>query len=314
MNRSFIPCSDVNLDRLVEVWNGSLPGAYRIDAELVGHLGREHPSYRGDLCWALVEGGDLLGFAEVKESPAALYPGPSPEDFHLHSLAFRDEGVGGELLGKVLEGLAGRRIWFGRDNGHFWPGLPREWDSGRAVLEASGFQPDGGEAVDLEADLSVVTFDEAAIAPLLGPGVEFRRGMEGDEVALDRFFREEFPGRWRYDVLSRFAVEPSDVFLLWLGDRVEGFAFTQSWESRAPAVAGCVWRCDLGEHWGGLGPIGVSSVVRGRGFGGAVLVGALMGLQSAGVRRCIIDWTDLAGFYEKYGFSVTRRYQGMVRG
>lgn len=313
MSRSWVPCSEINLDRLVEVWNGCLPEAYRVDSELVGRLGRDHACYRDDLSWAVMDGNKVLGFAEVKDPPFSLYDVKDRETLHLHSLAFSSEEAGREVLGRVLDSVGGRRMVFGGDHGHFWPGVPEGWTTGAAVLSGAGFSPHGGDSVDLECDLRTVDFEATAVAPLEAAGVEFRRGSEGDEAELDRFLREEFPGRWRYDVLSRFAVEPGDIFILLVEGRIEGFAFTQSWESRGPAVAGCVWRLDLGEHWGGLGPIGVSAGVRGRGFGGAVLVGALTGLQAAGVRRCIIDWTDLAAFYEKYGFSVARRYGGWSR-
>jgi predicted GNAT family N-acyltransferase len=74
-------------------------------------------------------------------------------------------------------------------------------------------------------------------------------------------------------------------------------------------ICGAVWHLSLGEHWGALGPIGVSEAQRGAGHGGRLLQGALAELKHRGGRRCRIDWTTLTEFYGKYGFKVSQTYE-----
>jgi predicted N-acetyltransferase YhbS len=64
----------------------------------------------------------------------------------------------------------------------------------------------------------------------------------------------------------------------------------------------------LPRPWGQLGAIGVSAGMRGQQLGRAMLAGGLARLHQAGVRGCIIDWTDLIDFYAKFNFKLFRRY------
>lgn len=315
MSRTWVPAHEVEPDHLAEIWNFCLPDRFRVDGELIGRLGTGHPCYDRDMSWAIMEAGNCVGFVEGKSSAARLYDGPNPKVGHVHSWAFMSPDVGTELIDRVVEVCQGRfeRLVFGQDNGHFWPGVAEDWETGRQVLEQAGFEPVGGWSNDLECDLRWFEPDFKALEALGKPGVAARRAEKEDAAAMDEFFQREFPGRWRYDVESAFVRQASDVFLLFVDQTVEGFALTQSEESGSVPFAGCVWKEDLGESWGGLGPIGVSTRVRGTGLGGGVLVRALSGLKQAGVRRCLIDWTGLTEFYGKYGFEVTRRYQGMTR-
>ncbi len=112
--------------------------------------------------------------------------------------------------------------------------------------------------------------------------------------------------------MTKIAVEkdPSTVFGLFHGSRVDGFALIQG-DGCLDPIGGAVWRVDLGSNWGSLGPIGVSKDLRGRGSGHALLGKALEHLRNQGRRRCIIDWTGLVSFYGAHGFEVTRTYQYM---
>ena len=89
-----------------------------------------------------------------------------------------------------------------------------------------------------------------------------------------------------------------------------GFARVQKWDDKV-AMAGGVWRMDLGDHWGSLGPIGVAAGLRGKGLGQALLGAALTHLKEKGVKQCLIDWTILDKFYGEHGFKIARRYKSM---
>ena len=105
--------------------------------------------------------------------------------------------------------------------------------------------------------------------------------------------------------------EPGSIDLLWLGSTIQGFAMTQVAGCQRP-VSGACWSESLGENWGALGPIGISSDVRGKGLGDALLGLSLQRLKAEGARQTIIDWTTLDAFYGNHGFEVTRRYEQFV--
>lgn len=305
MSLEFRRASEFSAEQFADVWSKWVPEKYWVDAEVLGHLGAEHPCSLVKDSFAALRDGVLVGFYELKDSAAHLFDGPSPDDLHLQSFAFGSHEVGVRLMEhlKVQWAGSGRTVYFGRGHGHLFPGVPTDWPEMMSVLAESGFAESDGLAYDVEADLANRDYG----CPL-ATGVEVVVASADDQADADRFFREEFPGRWRYDTLARLAVNPSDIALLKVDGRVEGFAFLQGFFSPCCPVAGGVWRHSLGPDWGALGPIGVSKGVRGQGLGGALLSWGLQLLKERGVQRCIIDWTTLVDFYGKYGFHVSRTY------
>lgn len=278
-----------------------------------------HVTLLRDASFGIEQGGQLKAFLISKGSPAqSLYEGPDPQRAHLAAMAFANAEQGQTLLQQAFPILSEKgytQLVFGMDNGHFFPGLPTEAESLAKLLKSAGFTQSEGQSVDLERDLQDYEIPAPYAPPLSRPDVHVNRCEADDIDALESFLQREFPGRWWYDTMHKCRVqgEASDVFILRVGGEVEGFAYTQSWRTTQIPVAGCVWNLDLGERWGGLGPIGVSKNVRGQGLGHALLGAALAALRDAGVRRCIIDWTTLVEFYGAHGFAVNRRYDTFVR-
>ena len=54
--------------------------------------------------------------------------------------------------------------------------------------------------------------------------------------------------------------------------------------------------------------MGLDVSVRGHGLGLGLLCRALEHLRDQGVRRMVIDWTDLPAFYARAGFQVWQSY------
>ena len=128
------------------------------------------------------------------------------------------------------------------------------------------------------------------------------------------FFDREFPNRWRYE-FQEFLRERgrlSDYHLLITERGVDGFARLTFADSERPIDRFYMHR--LPKPWGQLGPIGVSKDTRGKGYGGALLDGALGHLRDQGIRGCVIDWTSLADFYGKFGFKPYREYAMLSKG
>jgi predicted N-acetyltransferase YhbS len=306
MRQSFVKA---DFDALARFWNGFYPERYRIDSDLLRQNSVGSPTFDWGASFVETEGEEIQGFVLVKRSPASLYKGPDKDQAHLCAIAYREPMIGLDLLADVKRTLRNRgitRIDFGQDSRHFFPGCPTDFRALADFLMVEGFAP-GGESHDLERDLS----DYQNPAPRT-VGDEYRILTKSDVPSLDDFISREFPGRWTYDVIHKVGVEghPHCIFGFLRDGKVEGFALLQDDGCKVP-IGGAVWRNDLGEKWGSLGPIGVSKKVRGQGCGNALLGAALEELRDRGVKRCIIDWTGLVDFYGKHGFQVTRSYQSL---
>jgi len=299
----------VDLDRLVEFWNQFYPSRYRIDVDLLRTHTVDSPTFDWGASCVEEADGEILAFVLVKKSPASLYAGSDRDVAHLSAIGYCDANYGVDMLSDLKQLLRNRgcnRLTFGQDSLHFFPGCPEDFPQLTSFLMVEGFG-DGGVACDLERDLG--DYENTFKDP---DGDEFRVVEAKDVRALEAFLTREFPGRWRYDVMSKVKIDgPGCVVALFHGDQIDGFALIQGETNKVP-VGGAVWRNDLGEHWGSLGPIGVSKALRGKGSGHALLGNALAELRKRGARQSIIDWTGLLDFYGRHGFVVTRRYHYMA--
>jgi GNAT superfamily N-acetyltransferase len=299
-----------DFERLASFWNGFAPERYALDAELLQLKTVQCPAFDWGASCVIEADGETLGFAVVKKSARALYRGPDQDVSHLSLIAFCDPNFGVDLLSDVKTTLRNRgsnRLVFGQDSGHFFPGCPTDFGALSDFLMVEGFA-EGAEVVDLERDMRDYQ------NPYQTPADAQMRPVESDADAalVEAFLVREFPGRWTYDVLSKMKREGKDcVFGLFRGGACDGFALLQDWRHREP-IGGAVWRSDLGERWGSLGPIGVSKDLRGQGYGHALLGSALSELRERGVHRAIIDWTTLRDFYGKHGFEVSRSYKSLA--
>jgi predicted N-acetyltransferase YhbS len=160
---------------------------------------------------------------------------------------------------------------------------------------------------DVAADLRDYT-------PMPLPGdVEVRPARSGEENVLLQFLRREFPGRWRFEFEEsiRRRERIFDFMLLITARGVDGFAHLTFENSISGLDRFYMGR--LPRPWGQLGPLGVSSDARGRGYGTALVRAALDQLRRQGVRGCVIDWTHLIDFYAKFGFKPYREYAILIK-
>jgi predicted N-acetyltransferase YhbS len=299
-----------DFEALAGLWNDFYPERYRVDEDLLRLNTVQSPVFDWGASSILTDGGDVKGFVSIKKSASALYSGPDQDVAHLSAIAYTEPGVGVDLMSDVKRTLRNRgisRITFGQDSRHFFPGCPTDFRSLLDFLTIEGFS-EGGIACDLERDLT----DYQNPYPETPSGAQMRYVGPEDQAALDRFMEREFRGRWTYDVDHKVRLEGGTptVYGLFKGSEIEGFVLTQRDGAKIP-IGGAVWRSDLGPNWGSAGPLGVSTNLRGAGVGGAMLGAALAQLKADGVRRCIIDWTGLAAFYQKFGFEVSREYRSM---
>ncbi len=298
----------IPLEKIVERWNAFYPARYQTDLELFSLNTVDSPLMDwGVSLVKLDDDGGVLGFVCFKKPATRYFKVNDPDSVHLNCIAFSSPSIAIDLLSeakKILRERGVTRIVFGTDSKHFFPGVPIDVPALNDLLMVEGFEF-GGEQVDLERDLSTYELPKP-----LPEGVEFRPLTPGDHDSLVAFFDDEFPGRWKYDVLWKVEKEGRYDFVYGLihERRVRGFALLQDASHRFP-IGGAVWRNNLGEKWGSLGPIGVSQKTRGQGWGGALLGAALQHLANSGAKQSIIDWTTLVEFYGKHGFEPTRTYR-----
>jgi GNAT superfamily N-acetyltransferase len=306
-----------DLGELTRVWNNFYPAKFRIDEAMFRQNTVESPVFDWGASSVYRLGEAVLGFAAIKRaSSPTLFKGDDPDKSHLSAIAFTEAEVGVDLLAYakgVIRDRGSDKLVFGQDVSHFFPGCPVECTSLRDFLTVEGFE-EKGEVLDVENDLATYEGKPGCLERLTGD-VTVRPVAMAEKHVLEQFLSKEFPGRWTYDVMKKVEIEgrTDNVYALFVGDDMEGFAFTQDWTHKKP-INGCVWHLDLGDRWGGLGPIGMAASMRGKGLGDSLLAGALMGLKKKGVRRMIIDWTGLVRYYGGHGFTVNRRYNGFELG
>ena len=307
------PLTEVDPSLVASFWRGWMPERYSVSGAMLERLVWQHSLLVPELSWAGFEGDALAAAIAVKLSPIGrLYGETASATLHV-SFAVGDD------LAQVSDPLLsmGGSAVFGQDHGHLFPGVPVDCPRLKTALEQIGFHGLDGHAVDLESDLATFVVPAAAEEALAAQDAMVRPCEPANTTDVERFFWDEYPGRWRYDTLEikiKKLQELGDVQLLLVAGRVEGFAYTQCFDRSREPVSGCVWSQALGERWCGLGPIGVSKAVRGTGLGGALLCKSLERLAARGGRTCAIDWTTLVDFYGKYGFRVSREYLPMGTG
>jgi GNAT superfamily N-acetyltransferase len=267
-----------------------MPERYRVDASLVQ--------------FNTVESGLLLPSACVVGDDGFLIAKRCGEgEASVSAFAFADVAACVSALafcrGELLT-LGFERWRFGGERRHFFPGAPEDVPWISEALRTVGMEEGGPRVFDVERDLE-------GYSPPCEPSAFVRRCSAADGGVLDRFLRDEFPGRWHADVMEKFSEEPHRAYVLVLDGRVAGFAMTQM-EGDMRRRSGAVWSASLGPGWAALGPIGVAADLRGRGHGHGLLAAALCDLRDQGARRTIIDWTTLTAFYGQHGFVAAREY------
>jgi GNAT superfamily N-acetyltransferase len=254
----------------------------------------------------------LVGFVCIA-NPAKPYRSNDTTG-HVRLLAvhpdFQRRGIGSRLLAWAETTLKTRgttRVVVGTEAHHFFPGIPLDehlpitleiQTPENALLgffERRGFEISTGVSNDLARELNDLPTLELP---------ENARIVQTDIDSVLEFVRQEFPGRWVYD--TNFVLQQAERqhLALEVDGRVMGFALI-GLRSDPVILPSSLW---LTEDCG-LGPMGVSSSLRGQGLGFALLVAAMHKLKARGGTRMGIDWTGVQGFYQKAGFEIVRRYR-----
>lgn len=224
------------------------------------------------------------------------------------------DSTGKELLKKLEDDLQARgveKIRFGGDPQNFLPGLPAELiDDLLPLLMNSGFESKNKE-YDLYRDISDFKINPRINKLKEEAGDKLKAcpvSKEEEKFLLD-FLQENFPGRWYYeaDNILRIPGGVEDYWLLWYQEETVGFARTNTSEStyQGPNVN---WGSRWGKTYCGLGPIGIASNYRGKGWGLYLMSEIIKSFQQRGYRHMMIDWTTLLDYYARLGFKPWIKY------
>lgn len=299
-----------------DIWNAATTPSLAISRRLVEYNVRPSTGAVREGRMA-VDAGVPIGFVIATALPNDSATS-NPEVGWVEILAVRPEaqgrGAGSALLAWAESWLCDQgcvRARLGGGLRPFAPGLAVELNNepffsrrGYRLRQGSGYEWDMATDLAAYVGLPSATRTESAI---------LQAAEAGDQGAILAFLQREFPNRWRYEFeeFLRDGGRMSDYVLLWSGRGVDGFARLTLMDSERPIER--FYMNDLPRPWGQLGPIGVSRDTRGQGYGGALLDAGLCRLRDLGARGCVIDWTDLVGFYGKFGFRPYRKYAMLVK-
>jgi GNAT superfamily N-acetyltransferase len=309
---------------VVSVWNAAAGDRFPLRERLFRQNTVDDPHFDPAGCAVAVDVRTeaVIGFAVAKVARVPLgTDGLRPDRGWISMLAvappYQRRGIGTRLLDAAeafLRGRGRRRFVLGSDPAHFFPGVPDDPGALR-FFGARGYAL-RGDAFDLRRPLDSYQTPPAVLHALAAnPGIDVRPLRRGEEAPLLAFLDAAFPGRWRYTV-ARFldtGGAVGNIMGIVAGAEVLGFAhlFPPDASWIGPSVAWATPPDDVEAapaRAGGLGPMGISPAIRGRGLGLALLDRSVLHLRDAGATEAYIDWTVLLDFYGRLGFIPHRRY------
>lgn len=221
---------------------------------------------------------------------------------------FRQRGLGQHLLEWAEAWLRAQgcgRAQLGASLRWFVPGVPVELND--AFFRTRGYLP-SPNALE-EWDLALDLHEYVSPAFLRALNVGLGPAASHDVEPLRDFLRREFPARWLIEFEQHLADGgATEEYILLTGERGVEACCRVTFEDSV-RCAERFYPTPLPRPWGQAGSIGVSADRRKVGYGSALLDAALKYLQARGVRGCVIDWTDLASYYERFGFKRHRAYR-----
>lgn len=308
------------LPQILILWNSDEFGVkYPLTEALWQQQIERDPNFQPEDFIGAFEAEKLIGFVIAKQFRDAV---ANPDMAYYTEMGWiaaivvgeqwRRQGIGSQLvkLGEArLKAANLPQVLVGGNFRHFFPALPLDLPYLVNFFQKQGyaFRPEGDRVHDLRRSLT----DYDLPFSYKDSEFYFTQGQKGEEAAIVAFLARSFPGRWRYtvDLWFRQGANPQDMTLLKRSSDNSIQGFLQTGHKNSPIIANALfWYRLFDEDYGGIGPLGVSSEVRGKGLGLALVEAGVAYLQSLGVKDCAIDWTNLTEFYGKLGFKIWKSY------
>ncbi|MGE8204909.1 GNAT family N-acetyltransferase [Heyndrickxia sp. NPDC080065] len=301
------------LEELVSFWNKEIGNQYPMREELL----KQNSFDDKNVCLsgsaiALNNDNQVIGLVVAKKwNENGLKVDMSQEIGWIQCLLidsnYRNKGIGTALLEKAETALAEegvKKVLIGRDPWHYFPGIPGEYKTINQWVEKRGYINTGSDH-DLIAHYSQqLPFEAPSVED-----VEFMLLKESEKEELLSFLHRCFPGRWEYEAIHYFKKggKGREFVVLKKNNRIIGFCRVN--DSESPFIAQNVyWSPLLNGQLGGIGPLGVDSAERKKGYGIAIVEAGISTLRSRGINDIVIDWTGLVDFYGKLGYTKWKSY------
>lgn len=305
---------------IAALWNAACGSGLAVTSRLV-ELNLRSPRGVLQVGWFSRINGEPVGLilaSAYRGDPTVTPPDIGWVDALAVSPTAQRRGIGSALLNKAEEWLRAQGCTQARLGGglrYFVPGLPAELKNER-FFSKRGYdnRAENSRVWDVGRDLGGEKPGFFAKLRLgKNPGFLVRPARSDDADALRDFFTREFPGRWRYE-FEQYLADGGDIgdYTILLTERgLDAFCQITFEDSLRPIEH--FYMHALPRPWGQAGPLGVSADRRGSGLGAVIVDGALERLRAAGVRGCVIDWTDLVEFYARFGFTPHREYLILIK-
>ena len=314
-----------DLQDISRVWNAAAGEAFPLSPGIILARTEGDPDFSWEYSRVAQRDGSIIGFCLATRSALGA---PRPQGWQdkgwVKLMAvdpgWQRQGIGGQLLRQAEEALCAGGgiacIAAGTDPFHLFPGPPDDLPGSQPFFAKHGYEVGANGPWDMMRDIGDYRVPDRVEALLggLAPDIRIINATREHTQGICEFLAREFPGGWYY--YSRLYLgadcDPKEFVILLDGESVEGFCHTSHYRCRH-VQPNTLWRLALGERYGGLGPIGVSAHLRGRGLGLALLCKSVEYLQGLGVRNMCIDWTGLVDFYGKIGFKPWKHYRHAVK-
>lgn len=297
---------------ILTMWNRSFSVLYHISEKMLDEKVFDDKDLYNEGSFLLFEDGKLAGMiiAKLDRNGLPEYTGCAWLSALVVDIGFRNKGYGKRLLHFSEERLKANRIKeiiLGGDMHYFFSGIPEPTENKIAYFKDIGFLINDEEHYDLTADASKIDFNSYDVSINSDKRYFTAEMRRKDFKKLIYFFDNNFPGRWKHEIINyvNYGGDLKNVILLWDGEQVAGFCKI----STRNEVNSCI-NAGAEELWAGLGPIGISDLLRGRNLGNKLLRDSLNFLKARGAGNIIIDWTILKNFYGQFGFKVYKTYRG----
>ncbi|WP_035513065.1 GNAT family N-acetyltransferase [Halalkalibacillus halophilus] len=309
------------IEKMVSLWNKELGDTYPMRKALFyqNSVKDENVFVDGSLL-LMDEQDEVIGFIVSKypqtNRAKKLLPGNGQVGW-IQTLIiaplYRQKGYGEHLLQhaeKKLMNLGVTKINIGRDPFHYFPGVPSRYPCVQRWFEKRDYLHTGTVS-DYHRDLK-----ENPVQKRRDPSNLKIRTIEMEELkVLLEFMEHSFHGRWEYEAcIYADAGGTGREYVVVFDEKDEMIGFCRV-NDRASTIIGQneQWSNYFEDPVGGIGPLGVISEYRGRGYGQEVVQAAIEELETRGVRHLIIDWTVLDSFYRKFEFEPIWTYQQLQK-
>lgn len=222
---------------------------------------------------------------------------------------YRNKGIGSTLLNKCLESLKRSRqteCFIGQDIGNYFPGIPCEFDS----LTENFLIKRGFSSFGYTHDL--ILRDKTKIKRSFDNRYEYRyldKNNLNERKELLDFMKNNFPGRWEYELSEYYKNELAfDNYYIAL-DRKKIIGFVRVNKEDNENISYNITWAKRFNNLVGIGPLGIDKEYRKMGISREMINSLLIDIND----DCdiLIDWTSLMTYYQQFGFEVWKSYLKM---